>query len=110
MPAATTDNLLVLPRIARPDPATAQFRPVHQIATGRKPFDGWALPRHAALGKPAEGLEVHAAALSGHRLRQSLAARLRRRRSARAAGRGRPWRVQWTGRDVDADRLRARQR
>src|SRR5207248_2821081 len=40
MPAATTDNLLVLPRIARPDATTAHFRPVHQIVTGRKSFEG----------------------------------------------------------------------
>src|SRR5688572_6983072 len=40
MPAATTDNLLVLPRIARPDASSAQFRPVRQIVTSRQSVEG----------------------------------------------------------------------
>jgi redox-sensitive bicupin YhaK (pirin superfamily) len=40
MPAATTDNILVLPRIARPDRATAKFRPVKKIATAPTQLEG----------------------------------------------------------------------
>ena len=51
MPAATTDNLLVLPRIPRPDAAVAKFRPLVKIITAptflegagfqvRRPFPG----------------------------------------------------------------------
>ncbi len=40
MPAATTDNISALPRIARPDPATARFRPVVQIVAAPTQFEG----------------------------------------------------------------------
>jgi redox-sensitive bicupin YhaK (pirin superfamily) len=40
MPAVTTDNLLVLPRIARPDPAGARFRPVKQVVTAPTQMEG----------------------------------------------------------------------
>lgn len=40
MPAVTTDNLLVLPRIPRPDPALARFRPVAQVVTAKKQLEG----------------------------------------------------------------------
>jgi redox-sensitive bicupin YhaK (pirin superfamily) len=40
MPAATTDNLLVLPRITRPDPAMAAFRPVVRVVTAPTTLEG----------------------------------------------------------------------
>src|SRR5688572_25409531 len=40
MPAVTTDNLLILPRIPRPDPAAARFRPVTQVVTAHKQLEG----------------------------------------------------------------------
>jgi quercetin 2,3-dioxygenase len=39
MPAATVDNILVLPRIARPEPA-ATFRPVQRVATALTTLEG----------------------------------------------------------------------
>src|SRR5438445_10406582 len=56
MPAATTENLLALPRIPRPNPTATRFRPVTQIVTAprhlegagfevRRPFPGTALER-----------------------------------------------------------------
>jgi redox-sensitive bicupin YhaK (pirin superfamily) len=40
MPAATTDNLLLLPRIARPDPLQALQRPVLQVVTAPSMLEG----------------------------------------------------------------------
>ncbi|MBI4498552.1 MAG: pirin family protein [Chloroflexi bacterium] len=40
MPAVTTDNLLVLPRIPRLDPALARHRPVVQVVTAPKQLEG----------------------------------------------------------------------
>src|SRR3989442_10494514 len=40
MPAVTTDNILVLPRIARPDPAATTFRPVTQVVTAPTQMEG----------------------------------------------------------------------
>lgn len=40
MPAATTDNLLALPRVPQPDPATARFRPVASIVTAPRTIEG----------------------------------------------------------------------
>jgi len=40
MPAATTDNILVLPRVHRPDPATATFRPVRKVITAPTQLEG----------------------------------------------------------------------
>jgi redox-sensitive bicupin YhaK (pirin superfamily) len=40
MPAVTVDNLLVLPRVARPDPAFAAFRPVTKVVTAPTQFEG----------------------------------------------------------------------
>jgi len=40
MPAATTDNLLALPRIPRPEPGAARFRPVTRIVTAPKTLEG----------------------------------------------------------------------
>jgi quercetin 2,3-dioxygenase len=39
MPAATAENLLVLPRIARPEPATV-FRPVTRVVTAARHLEG----------------------------------------------------------------------
>jgi len=40
MPAATTENPLLLPRIPRPDPATSTFRPVVQVVTANTTLEG----------------------------------------------------------------------
>ncbi len=40
MPAVTTDNLLLLPRIPRPDPAFATFRPVTKVVTAPTQLEG----------------------------------------------------------------------
>jgi redox-sensitive bicupin YhaK (pirin superfamily) len=40
MPAATTDNILVLPRIPRPDPAVAKLRPVTRVVTAQQKMEG----------------------------------------------------------------------
>lgn len=40
MPAATTDNLLMLPRIPLPDPVASTFRSVVRIATANKQLEG----------------------------------------------------------------------
>ena len=40
MPAATTVNLLALPRIPQPDPAATRFRPVTRIVTAPRTIEG----------------------------------------------------------------------
>src|SRR6266550_404077 len=40
MPAITVDNTLVLPRIARPDPATSAARPVDKVITAHRQLEG----------------------------------------------------------------------
>jgi redox-sensitive bicupin YhaK (pirin superfamily) len=40
MPAAPTENPLLLPRIPRPDPATSTFRPVVQVVTAKTTLEG----------------------------------------------------------------------
>src|SRR5579871_6339231 len=40
MPAATVENILLLPRISRPDAATAQQRPVLQVVTAPTTIEG----------------------------------------------------------------------
>src|SRR4051794_8567731 len=40
MPAVTTDNILALPRVRRPDAATARFRPVRKVVTAPKQLEG----------------------------------------------------------------------
>jgi redox-sensitive bicupin YhaK (pirin superfamily) len=40
MPAVTVENILLLPRIERPDPALSHFRPVLRIATAPKQLEG----------------------------------------------------------------------
>ncbi len=44
MPAATVENPLVLPRIPRPDPNTAQFRPINKIVTATRHLEGAGFP------------------------------------------------------------------
>jgi redox-sensitive bicupin YhaK (pirin superfamily) len=40
MPAVTTDNILALPRVARPDESTARYRPVKRIITAPRQTEG----------------------------------------------------------------------
>src|SRR5712692_9537684 len=40
MPAATVDNILLLPRIPRPDPAVAVQRPVERVVTAPTMLEG----------------------------------------------------------------------
>ncbi|HEY3117627.1 MAG TPA: pirin family protein, partial [Chloroflexota bacterium] len=44
MPAITVENLLVLPRIPRPDPARSVMRPVEWVATAQKTLEGAGFP------------------------------------------------------------------
>ena len=57
MPAATTDNLLVLPRIPRPDPAAATFRPVVQVVTAPTTLEGEGFQ----VRRPFPGTDLHLA-------------------------------------------------
>ncbi len=49
MPAVTVDDLLVLPRIAAPDPATTVGRPVRSITTAPQGFEGEGFPVRRAF-------------------------------------------------------------
>lgn len=49
MPAVTVDDLLVLPRIAAPDPATAADRPVRSVTTAPQGFEGEGFPVRRAF-------------------------------------------------------------
>ena len=40
MPAVTTDNILALPRVIRPDESTARFRPVQGVTTAPSQLEG----------------------------------------------------------------------
>lgn len=44
MPAITVDDVLVLPRVADPDPATAVARPVRSLTTAPRGFEGEGFP------------------------------------------------------------------
>ncbi len=44
MPAVSTDNPLVLPRIPRPDSGSARFRPVMRVVTAHSQLEGAGLP------------------------------------------------------------------
>src|SRR5438132_10142111 len=57
MPAATTENLLTLPRIPRPDPAVAHFRPVARIVTAPRTIEGAGFE----VRRPFPGTEVESA-------------------------------------------------
>jgi len=49
MPAVTVDNPLALPRINRPDPATAVARPVRTVTTAPSGFEGEGFPVRRAF-------------------------------------------------------------
>jgi redox-sensitive bicupin YhaK (pirin superfamily) len=57
MPAATTDNPLVLPRIPRPDPSSATFRPTVQVVTAPTTLEGAGFQ----VRRPFPGLELQGA-------------------------------------------------
>jgi redox-sensitive bicupin YhaK (pirin superfamily) len=40
MPAVTTDNILTLPRVSRPDAATTRFRAIRKVVTAPKQLEG----------------------------------------------------------------------
>ena len=44
MPAVTSDNILVLPRVQRPNPAFSTFRPVKQVITAIRTLEGEGFP------------------------------------------------------------------
>jgi quercetin 2,3-dioxygenase len=49
MPAVTVEDILVLPRIAEPDPATAAERPVRSVTTAPSGFEGEGFPVRRAF-------------------------------------------------------------
>src|SRR5262245_61408891 len=58
MPAVTVDNILTLPRIAGPDPATAKERPVLAVTTAPSAFEGEGFPvRRAFAGVDMRALD-----------------------------------------------------
>jgi hypothetical protein len=58
MPALTVDDITVLPRIARPDPAVARQRPVRSITSAPRGFEGEGFPvRRAFAGAALEDLD-----------------------------------------------------
>ena len=58
MPATTVDDILVLPRIADPDPATAVARPAVSVTTAPRGFEGEGFPvRRAFAGVALEDLD-----------------------------------------------------
>ena len=44
MPAITVDDVLVLPRVAAPDPAVSLDRPVRSVTTAPRGFEGEGFP------------------------------------------------------------------
>jgi quercetin 2,3-dioxygenase len=58
MPAVTVDDVLVLPRITEPDPATAQDRPVLTVTTAPSAYEGEGFPvRRAFAGVDLRALD-----------------------------------------------------
>jgi redox-sensitive bicupin YhaK (pirin superfamily) len=58
MPAVTVEDVLVLPRLPRLDPATATVRPVRRIVTAPSGFEGEGFPvRRAFAGVPLSELD-----------------------------------------------------
>lgn len=58
MPAVTVDDILTLPRVTEPDPASSTDRTVKQVATAPKGFEGEGFPvRRAFAGVPQEDLD-----------------------------------------------------
>jgi quercetin 2,3-dioxygenase len=49
MPAVTVEDILVLPRVAEPDPATAAERPVLQVTTAPSGYEGEGFPVRRAF-------------------------------------------------------------
>ena len=49
MPAVTTDNILALPRLSTPDPATSVPRPIRSVTTAPKGFEGEGFPVYRAF-------------------------------------------------------------
>jgi len=54
MPAVTVDDLLVLPRVARPDPAASLERPVRSVTVAPRGFEGEGFPVHRAFAGVAQ--------------------------------------------------------
>jgi redox-sensitive bicupin YhaK (pirin superfamily) len=58
MPAVTVDDVLVLPRLPRLDPATTEFRAVRRLTTAPSGFEGEGFPvRRAFAGVPTSELD-----------------------------------------------------
>ncbi|MEU8613573.1 pirin family protein [Actinoplanes sp. NPDC048791] len=58
MPAITVDDVLVLPRLPRLDPATTSYRPVRRLTTAPSGFEGEGFPvRRAFAGVPVNELD-----------------------------------------------------
>src|SRR5512135_3028164 len=58
MPAVTVENILVLPRVPAPDPATARPRPVASVTTAPRGFEGEGFPvRRAFAGVDLAALD-----------------------------------------------------
>ncbi|WP_406270341.1 pirin family protein [Actinacidiphila glaucinigra] len=58
MPAVTVENTLLLPRVAEPDPVTAQQRPVRRVTSAPQGFEGEGFPVYRAFaGVPARELD-----------------------------------------------------
>ena len=58
MPAITVDDVLVLPRLPRLDPATTAYRPVRRLTTAPSGFEGEGFPvRRAFAGVPLTELD-----------------------------------------------------
>ena len=58
MPAITVDDVLVLPRLPKLDPATSTFRPVHRLTTAPSGYEGEGFPvRRAFAGVPIPELD-----------------------------------------------------
>ena len=58
MPAVTVEDVLVLPRVARPDPATARPRPVRSVTTAPHGLEGEGFPvRRAFAGVSMDDLD-----------------------------------------------------
>jgi quercetin 2,3-dioxygenase len=58
MPAITVDNVLVLPRLPKLDPATTAWRPVRRLTTAPQGYEGEGFPvRRAFAGVPMSELD-----------------------------------------------------
>ncbi|MBX6721948.1 MAG: pirin family protein [Dactylosporangium sp.] len=58
MPAVTVDDVLVLPRLPKLDPATTRYRPVHRLVTAPHGYEGEGFPvRRAFAGVPLTELD-----------------------------------------------------